>query len=141
MKKHGFTLIEIMLVVVIIGVLVAMVVPNIVGRSDTAREQAARADIETNIATALDIYHMDNATYPTTQQGLSALITAPTSSPVPTQWKGPYLKKRKIPKDPWSREYVYTSPGVHDKNGYDLSSYGPDGVESADDVTNWEKTN
>ncbi len=136
--KKGFTLIEIMLVVIIIGVLIAMVVPNITGRSEQARKGAAKADIESNISTALDLYHMDNAQYPTSEQGLASLITEPTSSPVPTRWSGPYLKKKKMPKDPWGREYVYVSPGVKNKESYDLYSLGVDGTESADDVTNWE---
>ncbi len=136
-RNQGFSLIEIMLVVIIIGVLVAMVVPNIAGRSEQARNTAAKTDIEANISAALDLYHMDTGVYPTTDQGLSALVSQPTASPVPTQWKGPYLKKKKVPKDPWAREYVYVSPGKHNTDGYDLASLGADGVESADDITNW----
>ena len=136
--RQGFTLIEIMLVVIIIGVLVAMVVPNITGRSEQARITAARTDIESNLATALDLYRMDATRYPTTGQGLSALLSPPSISPIPPQWNGPYLKKKKIPKDPWGRDYVYVAPGARNKDSYDLSSLGPDGVESGDDVTNWE---
>jgi len=137
-KKYGFTLIEIMLVVIIIGILVAMIVPNIAGRSEQARKTAARTDIESNLSTALDLYRMDVGQYPTTEQGLSALIAAPTASPVPAQWNGPYLKKKKIPKDPWGRDYVYVSPGTHNPESYDLSSLGASGVEGSDNVTNWE---
>ena len=137
--KRGFTLIEIMLVVIIIGILVAMIVPNIAGRSEQARKTAAKTDIESNIGTALDLYKMDIGQYPSTEQGLSALITAPTVSPVPTQWNGPYLKKKVVPKDPWGHDYVYVAPGVHNTDSYDLSSLGPDGVESDDDITNWNK--
>ena len=138
-RQHlGFTLIEIMLVVIIIGVLAAMVVPNITGRSEQARKTAARTDIDSNLTTALDLYHMDIGRYPTTEQGLDALLSAPSSSPVPAQWNGPYLKKKKDPKDPWGRLYVYAFPGTHNKEGYDLSSLGPDGIESSDDITNWE---
>lgn len=136
MKKSGFTLIEIMLVVIIIGVLAAMVVPSITGRSEQARITAARTDIESNLATALDLYHMDSGKFPTTEQGLAALIEAP--SPKPAQWNGPYLKKKKIPKDPWGNPYVYKSPGEQNKDGYDLSSHGADGAPGSDDVTNWE---
>ena len=136
-QRRGFTLIEIMLVVIIIGVLVAMIVPNIAGRSEQARKTAARTDIESNLSTALDLYRMDASQYPTTEQGLSALLTEPTASPVPAQWNGPYLKKKKIPKDPWNHDYVYVSPGTHNPESYDLSSLGPDGVESGDDITNW----
>ncbi len=138
MKNNGFTLIEIMLVVVIIGVLVAMVAPNMVGRGEQARKTAARTDIDSNVGTALDLYHMDNSVYPTTEQGLAALISSKISEPAPRNWSGPYLKKRAIPKDPWGRSYVYVSPGTHNTDSYDLSSLGADGVESKDDVTNWE---
>lgn len=137
-QRRGFTLIEIMLVVIIIGILVAMLVPNIAGRSEQARKTAARTDIESNLSTALDLYRMDVGQYPTTEQGLSALITEPTASPVPTQWNGPYLKKKKIPKDPWGRDYVYVSPGVHNTENYDLSSLGASGVEDGNNVNNWE---
>jgi general secretion pathway protein G len=134
---RGFTLVEIMLVVIILGVLVAMVVPNLAGRGEQARRSAAKADIEANLATTLDLYEFDNGRYPTTEQGLQALLVQPTSAPVPTSWNGPYLKKKKIPKDPWGHDYIYVCPGVHNAQGYDLSSYGPDGVESDDDVTSW----
>jgi len=140
-ELRGFTLIEIMLVVIIIGVLVAMVVPNIAGRGEQARKTAAQTDIESNLATALDLYHLDTGTYPTTEQSLPALINAPTSSPVPPKWSGPYLKKKKTPKDPWGRDYVYVAPGAHNKDGYDLSSLGADGIESKDDITNWQQDN
>jgi general secretion pathway protein G len=80
---------------------------------------------------------MDTGQYPTTEQGLSALIATPTSAPVPTQWNGPYLKKKSIPKDPWGRDYVYVSPGTNNPESYDLSSLGPDGVEDSKDITNW----
>ncbi len=137
-RCDGFTLIEIMLVVIIILVLAAMIVPNFAGRSEQARFAAARADIEANLATALDLYELDNGRYPTTEQGLLALITQPTTMPVPTNWSGPYLKKKRIPVDPWQREYAYVSPGQNNPESYDLSSYGPDGVAGGgDDVTNW----
>ncbi|MDP2939565.1 MAG: type II secretion system major pseudopilin GspG [Candidatus Omnitrophota bacterium] len=139
-RKQAFTLVELMLVVIIIGILVAMVVPRIAGRSEQARRAASQADIEANLAIALDLYELDNGNYPTTEQGLDALITESSSSPVPENWNGPYLKKRKIPHDPWGRPYKYVSPGVHNKEDYDLFSFGPDGVEGGgDDVTNWEE--
>ena len=138
MNKKGFTLIEIMLVIIIIGILVAMVVPNIAGRGEQARRMAAKADIESNLATTLDLYELDNGRFPTTEQGLIALLEKPTSTPVPANWSGPYFKKRKIPKDPWGREYVYTCPGLHNTEDYDLYSYGHDGVDGGgDDITNW----
>ncbi len=139
MKKNNqaFTMIEIMLVVVIIGILVAMVVPNLAGRSEKARNGTAHADIEANLSTALDLYQLDNGQYPTSEQGLQSLLKEPTTEPLPKSWSGPYLKKKQIPKDPWGREYVYVSPGAHNKKEFDLSSTGPDGVESKDDIINW----
>ena len=136
-RKKGFTLIEIMLVVIIIGVLVAMVVPNLAGRGEQARRAAAKADIDTNLSTALDLYELDNGRYPTTEQGLAALLQKPTASPEPANWSGPYLKKKKIPQDPWGKDYIFVSPGSHNTEEYDLSSRGPDGVESSDDIVNW----
>lgn len=126
----GFTLIELMLVVIIIGVLVAMVMPRLAGRSEEARRAAARADIEANIALALDLYELDSGRYP---EDLDALRIKPGGS---TDWKGPYLKR--APLDPWGRSYLYKYPGEHNKADYDLYSLGPDGVESEDDITNWE---
>ncbi len=139
-NKNGFTLIEIMLVIIIIGILVAMVVPNFAGRGEQARRAAARADIETNLSTGLDLYELDNGRYPTTEQGLMALLAKPTSTPVPNNWSGPYLKKKKIPQDPWGNDYKYVAPGTHNTDGYDLFSLGADGIESSDDTVNWKAT-
>lgn len=138
-NKNGFTMIEIMLVVIIIGILAAMVIPNLAGRGEQARRSAARADIDANISSVLDLYELDNGRYPSTEQGLQALITEPTQSPAPNHWNGPYLKKKKIPVDPWGKSYVYVCPGAHNTEDFDLSSYGPDGIESADDITNWDE--
>lgn len=132
-KTGGFTLIELMLVIVIIGALVAMVMPRLAGRGEQARVTAARTDIQANIATALKLYELDNGAYPTTEEGLAALLNKPASA---GRWNGPYLEKK--PVDPWGKEYKYKSPGEHRIADYDLSSLGKDGVESADDVTNWE---
>ena len=141
MKKKAFTLVELLLVVTIILILAGMVIPRMAGRTEQARNAAAKADIETNIAIALDLYELDSGRYPTSEQGLEALIKKPTSSPVPVSWNGPYLKKRRIPVDPWKREYIYASPGIHNLEDYDLYSYGPDGVEGGgDDITNWEES-
>lgn len=133
-RKSGFTLVELMLVVIIIGVLLGTVLPRLRGRAEQARRARARADIEANIATALDLYELDNGNYPTTEQGLAALLTKP--HPEPLNWNGPYLKKKPI--DSWKREYLYAYPGKHSTD-YDLYSYGPDGVEGGgDDITNWD---
>ncbi len=133
--KEGFTLIELMLVVIILGVLVAMVVPRFAGRSEQARRAAARADIESRLAVALDLFELDNGHYPTTEDGLQALVIKPGGL---DNWRGPYLKRRKVATDPWGNPYVYSSPGTHNPD-YDLASYGADGVEGGgDDVTNWE---
>lgn len=137
--RCAFTLVEILLVVIIIGILAAMIIPNIAGRGEEARRSAAKADIMANISAALDMYEIDNGRHPTTEQGLAALVSEPTTGPQPTRWKGPYLKRRKIPVDPWGRNYVYASPGIHNPDSYDLSSYGPDGIESSDDIVNWEE--
>ncbi len=135
--NNAFTLIEIMLVVIIIGILAAMVIPNIAGRGEQARRAAARADIDANLAMALDLFELNVGRYPTTDESLKSLIERPSSLANSDQWNGPYLKKKIIPKDPWSRPYMYLYPGTHNKEGYDLYTLGPDGVESSDDVTNW----
>ena len=132
MKRTGFTLVELMLVVIVIGVLVAMVVPRLVGPSPEARVGVAGADVKLNLATALKLYEMDNGVFPTTEEGLDALLAAPGSA---KHWKGPYLDKKSM--DPWGHAYQYRSPGTHRTYDYDLSSLGKDGVESSDDVTNW----
>lgn len=132
-NKRAFTLIELMLVVIILGILVAMVVPRLVGRGEQARRQAAEADIRSNIALALDLYELDNGKYP---EKLEDLLKDPGESKA-SNWNGPYLKRKPI--DPWAREYSYKTPGQHNPD-YDLFSYGGDGVEGGDDdVTNWEE--
>ena len=131
-NPEGFTLIELMLVVIIIGVLASMVMPRLVGKSEQARNAAAQADIESNISTALDLYEVDNGAFP---GALGDLRAKPSNA---KNWNGPYLKKQ--PKDPWTNDYVYKSPGDHNKDTYDLSSKGKDGIEATeDDIKNWEK--
>ncbi|MDD4938746.1 MAG: type II secretion system major pseudopilin GspG [Candidatus Omnitrophica bacterium] len=132
LRKSAFTLIELMLVVIIIGTLVAMVMPRLTGRGEQARVAAAQADIYSNIATALKLYELDNGSFPSSQEGLAALMNRPGSA---NNWNGPYLEKK--PVDPWGREYKYNSPGER-RSDYDLYSLGKDGVESGDDVKNWE---
>ena len=129
----GFTLIELMLVVIIIGTLVAMVLPRFVGRGEQAKAAAVRADIQANIATGLKLYELDNGNFPSTEDGLNALLNKPSSA---AGWIGPYLEKKPI--DSWGREYKYKCPGEHRPADYDLYSLGKDGTESADDIKNWE---
>jgi general secretion pathway protein G len=129
-QKKGFTLIEIMLVVIILGILAAMVVPKLTGRSDEARRSVAKTDIQSNLALAIDLYEVDTGEYPTS---LDDLLRAPSQA---SGWKGPYLKKKSL--DPWSRDYIYKYPGAHNTDSYDLSSAGKDGSDgTSDDITNW----
>jgi general secretion pathway protein G len=132
-KQVGFTLIEIMVVVVILGILAAAVVPKIMSRPEQARIEKAKHDIG-SFETALDIYKLDNYQYPSTDQGLEALVTKPSGSPQPRNYKkGGYIKKLK--NDPWGKEYLYLFPGTH--ADFDLYSLGPDGQPSDDDIGNW----
>lgn len=131
--RKSFTLIELMLVVIIIGVLVAMVMPRLAGRSQEARAAAARADIDANIPLALDMFELDLGRYPTTEEGIGSLREY--SGTLRDKWKGPYLKK--TPRDPWGRDYQYVCPGSHN-NDYDLSSLGANGTDGDnDDINNW----
>lgn len=137
-KHHGFTLIEVMIVVVILGILASIIVPKIMGRPDEARAARAKQDIRA-IGAALDLYRLDNFSYPTTEQGLEALITKPSGLPEGANWKkGGYLDS--FPNDPWDKPYAYIYPGAH--GDYDLYSLGADGVEGGSDVgadiTNWD---
>ncbi len=136
----GFTLIELMVVVVILGILASLIVPRLMGRTDEARVIKAKVDISA-IETALKLYRLHNGNYPSTEQGLRALIEEPTTEPLPRRWdKNGYLEKKSIPKDPWDREYIYLSPGVHDE--YDIISYGADGAPEGEgndaDIKSWE---
>ena len=131
-KRHAFTLIELMLVVIIISALAAMVLPRLAGRSEQARTAAAQADISANIATALKLYELDNGQFPTTSEGLQALLKKPATA---NTWNGPYLEKEPI--DPWGNRYEYKSPGQNRPQDYDLFSLGRDFVPSEDDINNW----
>ncbi|MFH0986382.1 MAG: type II secretion system major pseudopilin GspG [Candidatus Omnitrophota bacterium] len=136
-REKGFTLIELMIVVIIIAGLAAMVVPRIVGRTDQANKAIAKADVSSNLSMALKLYYLDNGRYPTTAQGLAALESIPTASPAPANWKGPYLET--LPEDPWGNAYQYKCPGDFNKTTYDLSSFGSDGLEQTDDdIKNWK---
>jgi general secretion pathway protein G len=130
--RRAFTLIELLLVLVILGVLAALVVPKFTNRTQQARETAVKADIS-NIETALNAFEIDNGRFPATEEKLDALITAPSGLPA---WKGPYLQ-RGVPKDPWGNPYEYRQPGQRNPSGFDLFSLGPDGREGNDDIGNW----
>ncbi len=140
LNDRGLTLIELMVVIVILGILAGLIIPRIMGRPEEARRMKARVQME-SIETSLKLYKLDNGTYPSTEQGLQALIEAPTIGQLPRKWRtGGYLEKGNVPKDPWGYEYIYLSPGVH--SDFDLTSYGPDGEPGGEgkdkDINNWE---
>jgi general secretion pathway protein G len=134
--QRGFTLIELMVVLAIIGVLAALVVPNVLGRADDARVTAARTDVN-NLMQALKLYRLDNQQYPTAEQGLAALVIKPSANPVPANWK-PYIDK--LPNDPWGRPYQYLNPGL--KGEVDVLSLGADGQAGGEgknaDIGSWQ---
>ena len=137
--RRGFTLIELMVVIVILGILAGLIIPRIMGRPDEARQAKARIMIE-GIETALKLYRLDNGFYPTTDQGLRALVEASTIPPIPRNWReGGYLEKGKVPKDPWGNDFAYLCPGAQGE--FDLLSYGADGQPGGEgknkDITNW----
>lgn len=138
-RRHAFTLIELLVVIVVITLLASLVAPNVFRHVGTARDAAARAQIEM-LGAALDAYRLDVGRYPTTEEGLTALMQRPVRS-IASQWRGPYLR-RGVPPDPWNRPYAYTSPGVASQGGYDLLSYGSDGIAGgtgdAADITSWK---
>jgi general secretion pathway protein G len=131
LRREGFTLIEILVVIVVIAVLAALVAPNVFRHVGSARDAAARAQIEM-LGAALDAYRLDNGRYPTTVQGLEALWQEPTAEPRPGNWRGPYLR-RAVPLDPWNNPYIYLSPGEVNVRGYDLISLGADGLPGGED--------
>jgi len=139
-KNDGFTLIELMVVVIILGILAGLVIPRIVGKPEEARRVKARIQIQ-NFKKALQLFYLDNGFYPTTEQGLKALIEKPTAGRVPRKYRdGGYLEGHKIPQDPWGNPYVYISPGTHDKS-FDIFSLGSDGEEGGEgndaDIESW----
>ncbi len=139
-NDKGFTLIEIMVVIVILALLAALVGPKLMGRSDDAKVTDTRVQIK-NFETALKLYKLDNGSFPSTEQGLAALIAKPTVGVIPKSYKdGGYLESNKLPKDPWGNDYLYVSPGEH--GDYDLFSYGADGAKGGDgknaDIASWD---
>ena len=139
-NEQGYTLLEILIVLIIIGVLVATVGPELFNRVSQAEQIAAENQIAV-FKVALDNYRLDNGQYPTTQQGLKALIEDPSAPPAAKNWSGPYLEKKGLPLDPWGYEYHYQCPGKNNTHKYDLWSYGADNREGGTgekaDVTNW----
>lgn len=139
-RQAGFTLIELMVVIIILGVLAGLIIPRVMGRPDEARQAKAKIQMEA-MESALKLYKLDNGSYPTTEQGLKALVEAPTVGALPRNWReGGYLDKPRIPKDPWGNEFVYLFPGSH--SDFDLICLGADGEPGGDgvnaDINNWE---
>ncbi|MEA1935500.1 MAG: type II secretion system major pseudopilin GspG [Thermodesulfobacteriota bacterium] len=140
LDNRGFTLIELMVVIVILGILAGLIVPRIMSRPEEARQAKARMQIE-SLETALKLYKLDSGSYPSTEQGLQALVEAPTVGNLPRKWReGGYLEKGKVPKDPWGNDYVYLSPGM--SGDYDIISYAADGEQGGEkknkDINSWE---
>jgi general secretion pathway protein G len=138
--EQGFTLIELLVVILILGLLAGIVGPRMFGHTDEAKQTKARVQIE-NLSSALKMYKLDNDQYPTTEQGLEALVVQPQSENAPKKWrKGGYLAKKQVPKDPWNNDYVYLSPGANDD--FDITSYGADGAPGGEDtnkdINSWE---
>jgi general secretion pathway protein G len=137
--QRGFTLIELMVVVVILGILAGMIVPKVMDRPEQAKRTKAGVDIDA-LAQALKLYKLDTGRYPSIEQGLTALLEPPSTGVLAKNWKGPYLDKNATPKDPWDNDYVYISPGLH--GDFDIMSYGADGEPGGEDdnadVNSWE---
>ncbi len=138
--NRGFTLIELMVVILILGLLAGIIAPRLIGRTDEAKQTKARVQIE-NLSTALKLYKLDNGHYPSTEQGLQALVRPPETGNIPKNWrKGGYLEKGKVPKDPWGNDFIYLCPGAH--GDFDIISYGADGVPGGEgkdrDITSWD---
>jgi general secretion pathway protein G len=124
-RRSGFTLLELIVVIIVLGLLAGLVAPQIVGRLSEAKSTTARTQVEL-LSVALDGYRLDNGSYPTTDQGLAALREKPTRSPQPSNWRGPYLRKA-VPLDPWGLPYLYKAPGERNAGAFDLASLGRDG--------------
>jgi general secretion pathway protein G len=135
-SRKAFTLLEIMAVVIIIGMLLTLLITRVGGNVEKARQDTAHAMIMGTLRNGLNLYEMDNGHYPSTELGLKALVEKPTGEPAAPNWRS-YLEVKMAPKDPWGHDYIYTSPGRHNTDSYDLSSMGRDGVESEDDIRNW----
>ena len=141
LRRRAFTLLEVLMVVVIIGILAALVVPNLFGTLKGAEEDITRATIESGLKTPLNLYRMHIGRFPTSDEGLAALVEEPDDDELAEKWRGPYVEDASKLKDAWGNEFIYESPGQYNEESYDLSSPGANGPEGDDDdITNWEKT-
>jgi general secretion pathway protein G len=142
MKNRGFTLLELLVVIVILGILATFVGSRIMGKPEEARQTQARIQIQA-LENSLNMYRLDNGEYPSTEQGLKSLVEKPAVGNIPRKWRdGGYLDKPRLPKDPWGNDFIYLSPGMKNTNGFDLFSYGADGQSGGEgkdaDIGNWE---
>jgi general secretion pathway protein G len=140
LTNHGFTLIELMVVIVILGILAGLIVPRIMSRPEEAKRIKAKMQIQ-SLETALKLYKLDNGFYPDTEQGLAALVVTPEYGRIPQNWRsGGYLEKGRVPKDPWGNDFIYLSPGANSE--FDIISYGADGVAGGEDegadINSWD---
>jgi len=138
--ESGYTLLEILAVLTLLAAILTLVAPNVVKQLQSGQVKTARAQINA-MKSVLNAYYLDNSCYPTTEQGLRALIEKPTIPPIPENWNGPYLEDKQIPKDPWGAELIYRCPGIHNPDKYDLYTLGSDkkegGTSDAADIGNW----
>lgn len=139
-SEQGYTLLEVVAVLTLMAALLTLVTPNIIKELKKGQAKAARAQVQ-SLKNVLNSYYMDNSCYPTTEQGLKALVEKPTIPPVPETWNGPYLEDKSIPRDPWGEELRYICPGNHNPDRYDLYSLGSDKKEGGEgndaDIGNW----
>lgn len=140
-RRRGFTLLEVLMVIIILGVLAALVVPNFFGAGEDAKKKVTKAAIDSGMNGTLELFRLHVGRYPTTDEGLMALVRKPDSDDVGDKWAGPYVTDPSKLKDGWQRDFIYVSPGQINEHGYDLSSPGSNGRPGDDDdVTNWQRT-
>ncbi|MFA5393234.1 MAG: type II secretion system major pseudopilin GspG [Candidatus Ratteibacteria bacterium] len=139
MRKKGFIGIKMLIIVSILNVLGTINVPSFLDRGSKEKTVLAKTAIDTYLKTGLDLYELDNGSYPSNDQGPSSLAKRPAVAPVPVDWRGPYVYNEELTRDPWGKPYTYVFPGKHNPKSYDLSSNGPDGQPgNNDDITNWK---